>query len=202
MTRPTYDSKSSPISSLKLFMLTDSFLDKEALVFDVIFENCYPSLGFDPGTFEVLGRVAAFWSSGSLFGVSLLYLCCWSAHAKLDYNFWTGNGFYFVVLSLSLEALPINALLGVSSSSMHSIWALYFLGFNLSLTLTLTWGLEVFFSGLFLKWPPMAGIMLFLLGRTISPKSTSVLSYFILLILDCNGYSYYIYFPYLEFSGF
>ena len=61
MTRPTYDSKSSPISSVKLFMLTESFLERVALVFDVIFENYYPSLGFEPGTFEVLaGRAAAF----------------------------------------------------------------------------------------------------------------------------------------------
>ena len=44
--------------------------------------------------------------------------------------------------------------------------------------------------------------MLFLFGRTISPKSTSVLSYFILLILDYNGYSYYMNLPYLAFSGF
>ena len=41
-------------------MLTDSFLDKEALVFDVIFENCVPSFGFEPGTFVFLfgGAVA------------------------------------------------------------------------------------------------------------------------------------------------
>ena len=61
MTRPTYDSKSSPISSLKLFILTESFLESVALVFDVIFENYYPSLGFEPGNFEALaGTAAAF----------------------------------------------------------------------------------------------------------------------------------------------
>ena len=61
MIRPTYDSKSSPISSLKLFMLTESFLERVALVFEVNFENFGSSFGFEPGTFAVLfGRLAAF----------------------------------------------------------------------------------------------------------------------------------------------
>ena len=42
-------------------MLTESFLESVALVFDVIFENYYPSLGFEPGNFEALaGTAAAF----------------------------------------------------------------------------------------------------------------------------------------------